>query len=465
MLRVADYQLFRQQFSQAVQEMTAQGRASLPVQLAGGAEFELALHTQEENVPAYTLPDPLTLPNGKRVQDVPTWRTVQRPRLLQIFAHEIYGATPAMDLDIAVEPLAYAENALNGLAMRKEVRIWFQRADKQADDARPADSHPGESRPYMDILLYLPMTAKDKPAPLFVGLNFMGNHTIHADPGIALSTNWIPDRSPDPAHPDGRVVNNRATAKARGTSASRWPVEMILRRGYGLATIYSGDLDPDFDDDFQNGVHLLGYGAGQTRPAAHEWGTVAAWAWGLQRAMDYFAQDAQIDAGRVALVGHSRLGKAALWAGAQDERFAAVISNDSGCMGAALTVRAFGETLASINLNFPHWFCENCKRYIHEPAALPLDQHLLLALIAPRPVYVASAVQDKWADPRGEFLALKAAESVYGLFGKAGLGVNDMPAVNQPVGDVMAYHVRAGGHDITAYDWAQYIDFCDRTIK
>ena len=430
--------------------MAASGRSSILAPLDDGAEFELVLHTQEENVPAYTLSDPLVLPSGQRVQDVETWRTVQRPRLLQLFAQEIYGQTPDMTLDMTFEPLSYAEDALDGLAICKEVRVWFRRAGYQC---------------YMDILIYLPRQAKDEPAPLFVGLNFMGNHTIHADAGITLSSNWIPDRSPDPQNPDGRVVNNRATEKARGASASRWPVEMILRRGYGLATIYSGDLDPDFDDDFQNGVHPLGYKAGQTRPAAYEWGTVAAWAWGLQRAMDYFEQDGQIDAARVAVVGHSRLGKAALWAGAQDQRFAAVISNDSGCMGAALTVRGFGETLAAINLNFPAWFCENCKRYIRQPEALPVDQHMLLALIAPRPVYVASAEQDKWADPRGEFLALKAAEPVYALFGKDGLGVDTMPGADQPVGGVMGYHMRTGGHDITAYDWAQYMDFCDSAVN
>lgn len=446
MIRVANYHLFRQQFSQAVQEMAACGHSSAPIQLTTGTAIELVLHAQEEKVPSYTLPDPLALPNGKRVQDAETWRTVQRPRLLQLFAREIYGQTPEMDLAISFEPLSYTEDALDGRAIRKEVRVWFQRVGY---------------RSHMDILIYLPKQAKAAPTPLFVGLNFMGNHTIHADAAIRLSTNWIPERLPDS---EGRVVNHRATEKARGTSASRWPVEMILERGYGVATIYSGDLDPDFDDEFQNGVHPLGYSPGQTRPAAHEWGTVAAWAWGLQRAMDYFETDAQVDAARVAVVGHSRLGKAALWAGAQDERFAAVISNDSGCMGAALTVRGFGETLAAINLNFPHWFCENCKRYILEPAALPVDQHMLLALMAPRPLYVASADQDKWADPRGEFLALKAAEPIYALFGKAGVGVDEMPAAQQPVGGSLGYHLRAGAHDITAYDWEQYLNFCERAF-
>jgi hypothetical protein len=394
----------------------------------------------ESKVTAYTLPDPLKAANGKDISSAKDWTKTQRPVVLQLFQEHVYGKFPGKPRGLHFKVNSVDGEALGGKAVRKQITVFFTRA---------ADA------PSMEVLLYLPKSAK-KPVPVFTGLNFYGNHTVSPDPAITLSTRWVRNTS------DSTVVNNRATEAARGTAAKSFPIEEILASGYGVATAYYGDLEPDHNDGWQTGIRTTLKSELGTKE--EEWGAIGAWAWGLSRMMDYLETDKDVDAKRVAITGHSRLGKAALWAAANDTRFAMVVSNNSGEGGAALARRNFGETTALINNSFPYWFSPKFKEYNGQADKLPVDQHMLLALVAPRPLYVASAVEDAWADPKGEFLGAKNAEPVYALFGKKGLGVTEVPPVNQPVGETIRYHIRTGGHGMTLYDWQQYITFADQHL-
>ena len=376
---------------------------------------------QENRVPNYSLPNPLVKLDGSPVQQAADWKP-RREEILELFRSEVYGRAPAPPGDICFEEVSRDATALDGTATRKDIRIHLGTE---------------EDHPILDLLLYLP-NRRSGPVPIFFGLNFSGNHTIHNDEGIPLA----------------RFAGIKRE-RGRGSQKNRWALKRILEEGYGLATIHCTDIDPDFDDGFTNGVHALE----KTERGPDSWGTIAAWAWGLSRGMDYFQTDDEVDHTRVAILGHSRLGKTALWAGARDPRFAMVISNNSGCGGAALSARRYGETIAFINKAMPHWFCENYKKYNDNEPACPVDQHMLIALIAPRPVYVASAEQDRWADPRGEFLSARHADPVYRLLGTDGIATTTMPEVDQPITGTIGYHLRSGGHDVKDYDWDRYLEF------
>jgi hypothetical protein len=385
------------------------------------------------------LPDALLNEDGTAVESAEDWESKRRNEVLELFRSDVYGRAPLSEPLVSYEVIFQDKQALGGKAVMKEVKVTVSKDKRQMN---------------FTILIFLPTGTKGT-VPLFLGLNFNGNHTIHPCKEISITDSWVKNK------PEMGVNENKATEQSRGARASKWPVELILARGYGLATIYYGDIDPDFHDGFENGIHSI-LQENSAERTTDSWGSIAGWAWGLSRALDYFETDPAVDQNRVAVIGHSRLGKTSLWAGALDQRFALVVSNNSGCGGASLSRRPFGESLSTINRVFPHWFAEKFHEYSDNEIACPVDQHMLLSLIAPRPLYVASALEDEWADPYGEYLSLLNSGPVYGLYGEEKLKKKHSPEVNQPrwVGK-QGYHIRSGKHDITTYDWEQYLAFAD----
>lgn len=368
--------------------------------------FARALCAQE-----FVLPDPLRMENGERVTTREQWLTARRPELLETFRTQVYGRAPVGRPDsLKFELFDSASDAMEGKATRKQVRISF---------------HGPGGEGAIKLTLFIP-NARSGPAPCFL---------------------FICNRPP---------VNIDPT---REQKSEFWPAEEIIARGYATATFHNADVAPDKSDAWKHGVHAI-FDPAQRAPDA--WGTIAAWAWGASRCMDYLVSDRDIDAQHVAVIGHSRGGKTALWAGAEDERFALVISNDSGCTGAKLAHRAIGETVERINRVFPHWFCENYKRWNGKDAELPFDQHELLALIAPRLCKVASASGDPGADPQGEFLSAVHASPVFELLGGKGMPTRDFPAPGTALhGGQIGYHLREGKHDLNLWDWSRHMDFAD----
>jgi len=397
---------------------------------------------EEAKVRPFNVPDPLLKPDGCRVKDSEDWELWRRNDILRDFQDLMYGHTPELPIRLQPKMVAKKSDAVGGLATRT---IW----ELELFDDPVA--------PSIQLMLYLPNNAI-RPVPVFLGLNFNTNASIEKDPSIPLSQSWIRAYEGSTA-----VVDNHATEDIRGMAASRWPLNLALQRGYGVVTFYYGDVEPDHIEGWRDGIR--GYvlkRSGREKQRVDDWGALGAWGWGLSRAMDFMETVPAIDANRVVVFGHSRLGKAALWAGAQDRRFAIVISNNSGEGGASLARRNFGE---NINYSIAHasWrYCDHFRKYINHEDKLPFDQHMLLGLIAPRPVYVASATEDLLSDPKGEFVTAAHAEPIYRLFGKRGLDTMEWPPPDTPIGYSIGYHLRTGKHNITPYDWECYLDFADR---
>jgi pimeloyl-ACP methyl ester carboxylesterase len=370
-----------------------------------------AIHAAERK-----LPDPLLTNGGEKVTTAAVWQATRRPEVLELFRHHIYGRAPVgRPADLKFDVFDSAPDAMDGKATRKQVKITWRGPG-------------GEGA--LRLVLFVPNAAKTLA------------------PCLLLICNRPAAANIDPT---------------REVKSPFWPAEAIVARGYAAAAFFNGDVVPDKNDGFKSGVFAI-FGPATPRPG-DAWGTISAWAWGASRALDYLLTDPAIDGQRVAVVGHSRGGKTALWAGAEDERFAMVVSNDSGSTGAALARGKTGERIRDINRGFPHWFNENYKTFADREEALPLDQHMLAALIAPRLLYIASATEDSWADPKSEFLSGVHATPVFRLFGLEGLSSAAMPKADAPLHDGhIGHHLRTGKHNLTEYDWGCFMDFADQHL-
>ena len=386
------------------------------------------------------LPNPLIMLDGTKVTTPQQWMTQRRPELQRLFQHYMYGFAPAAPDNLKTETVRVNKNFLDGKATKKEIVITFG----------------PDGTPPLHLLLVVP-NKRTGPAPIFLGINFRGNHTLHPDESIRIPEGWMNNRY------EG-VVNNRATAASRGTRFDTWAMDDTIDAGYALAVFYCGDIDPD-KHDFSDGVHPHFLKQGQKELGPHDWGTIAAWAWGVSRAIDYLETDTAIDNKRIAVVGHSRLGKTTLLAAAFDDRIALAIPHQAGCGGTAPSRSTVGESVERINTHFPHWFNDTFPEFNKQVERLPFDQHCLAALVAPRPVLMSNAVEDTWANPNGQFEMLRAADPVYRLLGVQGIDAKTPPATGELLNSNLGYYIRAGKHSMTREDWQVFRAFADEHLK
>ena len=396
----------------------------------------------EAKVGSYTLPPLLTAADGKPVKTAAEWLRKRRPEILALYQEHVHGHTPTAKLkELSFKVVEEDRAALGGTAHRKQIEVRFAKKPEA---------------PVMHLLLYTPASAKGR-VPVFLCLHFSGNWAIVDDPGVRFYDTW------------DRKTEKRVTPPAdtrRGTS-KEWDVPLVLSRGYGVAAVYYGDIEPDLDAGagLPHGVRPLFWKPGQTERAPDDWGAIGAWAWGLSRALDYLQKDRDVDGKRVIAVGQSRLGKTVLWAGAQDQRFAAVVASCSGEGGAALSRRDYGENLDNMTTTYLYQFSENFHGYYRKWNDLPVDAHMLVALMAPRPLLLNTGSEDQWSDPHGEFLAAQAAAPVWALFGKKGPAAGEpQPPLDRPLLDDLAFHEHTGRHAILPTDWRVFLDFADARL-
>lgn len=398
--------------------------AAPPAVVAG-----IPVNYEESLTGKHTLPDPLVLSNGKPVRDANAWWARRRPEIVRLFEENQYGRSPGRPADMTFEVFDKGSAAFDGKATRRQVTIYFSK---------------NKSGPKADLLLYLPAEAR-KPVPVLFNISFTANSSAVDDPGIKAGEIWGRDKKRVPA--------------AGGRAFGKLNVKPFLEQGIGVATMYYGDIDPDFEGGVDLGVRSL-----YPKPAADEWGTISAWAWGMSRAMDYLETDPGVDAKRVAITGVSRLGKTVMWAGAHDQRFAMVIASCSGEGGAALSRRNYGETIKHLSVRYGYQFAENYAKYGDHVDKFPVDANLLVALIAPRPLLLQTGDKDLWSDPKGEFLSAVAAGPVYKLLGKQNLGTEEMPPPGEPILHTLGFLMHSGGHGTIPADWEVFLDFMKRHL-
>ncbi|TDH21665.1 acetylxylan esterase [Segetibacter sp. 3557_3] len=395
------------------------------------------INYEEELTGNYTLPALFTLKNGTKVSDAKTWTERRRPEIIRLFEEHQFGKVPPRPKDMRFKVFDKGTPAFNGKALRKQVIVYF---------TKDTTGHK------MDLLIYLPARA-DKASPLLLIANFSANVNAVDDPGVKAGFVWTREGKKVPAS------EQRAFGKI--------DVAGFVSQGFGVATVCYTDIEPDFKQGLKYGIRSTYLKPGQTEPAPNEWGAISAWSWGLSRAMDYFATDSGIDANRVALQGTSRLGKTVLWTGARDPRFKMVIASCSGEGGAAISRRDYGENIKHMTdtSRYYYQFAPNWHSYAANFNASPVDAHMLVALMAPRPLLLQTGDTDYWSDPKGEFLAAVAAEPVYKLFGKGGPS-GDMPGAGDQslLRNTLAYYMHAGGHGTIPADWPLFIDYMKRFL-
>lgn len=419
-----------------------------PLPLSLAAALILALGASAADFPPSNelksqpeLPDPLVTLDGIKVATKADWEAKRKPELKALLQHYMYGYLPPKPVRQeyrAGEP----RECLDGKAMLRDITIT---------SVEPRTGHP------IHVLLVTPKDAKNPP--VFVGMNFCGNHTLLDDPQIPLPEGWVRNSC-------GGAENDRATEKGRGSQKDVWNVDLIIDRGYALASFYSGDVDPD-TADMSDGIGPTFFKGG-SEPVGDDPGTIALWAWGFHRVVDYLVEiENLVDTGKIAVVGHSRNGKTALLAGAFDERVALIIPHQAGCGGTApsRTDDPKAESVKRINTAFPHWFCDNFVAFGDDTSKLPFDQHCLLALCAPRPILYSNAQEDQWANPKGQFEMLRAATPVYQLYGVEGLDPNAKPEIGSLVKSRLGYFLREGKHSMSREDWEVFLEYADAHLR